>query len=400
MRELCERHGISRKTAYKWKARHEAEGAKGLADRRPVARRVHRRLSAVWMKRLRRLHRRHPHWGPRKIRVLAAAGSRSGEVPSESTVKRSFSRCGWVRRRPRRVMRGTVVARPRLRGACEPNAVWTVDFKGWFRTGDGAKAEPLTVRDLYSRCVLAVELMVVPSVDGVMKAMRRLFKREGLPDRIRCDNGHPFGATGCMGLSRLSAWWVRLGIGVEFIDPGHPEQNGSHEQMHRMLKAETARPPARTLEGQRRRTRRWVEEYNGLRPHEGIGLRAPATLYRRSRRRCPMRLGPLAYPGTWEVRWVKGNGEISRKGRRWFVGEAFVGAHVGLKPHGKGRWRVYFGPLWIGELHEEDKAPSMRPRIYRRKGRRRGLTLGRGPASARSAPLRRTPSKGKLSPRR
>ena len=389
VKELSRRFGVSRKTAYKWKARHESEGAGGLADRPPVARRIRRRLSAAWMGKLLRLHLRHPRWGPRKIRARAAARSRSGGTPSESTVKRWFARRGWVRRRPRRVMRGTPAVRPRLRKAGAPNAVWTVDFKGWFRTGDGAKAEPLTVRDLYSRRILAVDLVAGQRVAEVMGAMKRLFMREGLPERIRCDNGYPFGSTGCMGLTRLSAWWAGLGIGVEFTDPGHPEQNGAHEQMHRVLKAETARPPARTPAAQRRRSRRWMREYNELRPHEGIGLRTPSSLHRRSRRRYPRGAVKLKYPEGWERRWVKGNGEISRRGRRWFVGEAFAGMHVGLKPSGRGRWRVYFGRLWIGELREDEDG-SIRPRIYPRGNQRRGRAACTGPASARSARLRRS----------
>ena len=359
VKELSRRFGVSRKTAYKWKARHESEGAGGLADRPPVARRIRRRLSAAWMGKLLRLHLRHPRWGPRKIRARAAARSRSGGTPSESTVKRWFARRGWVRRRPRRVMRGTPAVRPRLRKAGAPNAVWTVDFKGWFRTGDGAKAEPLTVRDLYSRRILAVDLVAGQRVAEVMGAMKRLFMREGLPERIRCDNGYPFGSTGCMGLTRLSAWWAGLGIGVEFTDPGHPEQNGAHEQMHRVLKAETAAPPAATAAAQHRRFQRWRRIYNHSRPHEALGLQVPAAYYRCSARQYPQHLAAWRYRRNDPVYRVNHEGRINWQGRSRFIGRAFAIERIAVRER-LTHHEVYLGPHLIGELHPNDPG-GLRP---------------------------------------
>jgi putative transposase len=309
-------------------------------------------------------------------------------VPSESTFKRWFSRWGWVRRRPRRVRRGTVVVRPRVRKAHASNEVWTVDFKGWFRTGDRRRIEPLTVRDLYSRKVLSVALLGDQKGATVQRAMRRIFARNGLPERIRCDNGYPFGSSGSMGLSRLSAWWMKLGIAVDFMDPGHPEQNGGHEQMHRILKQDTANPPAGNLEAQRKRSERWVREYNEVRPHEALGMKVPAEVYRASGKKLPRRSRPLEYPGGWERKWVKGNGEISREGRRWYVGEAYVGEYVGLKPSGRGTWKVYFGETWIGELREKESG-SIRPRVYNRmRQQKRALRFRRASPARREPPKR------------
>jgi hypothetical protein len=256
------------------------------------------------------------------------------------------------------------------------------------------------VRDLYSRYVLGVELLSERKTRTTQAAMRRIFRKWGLPERIRCDNGDPFGSLGCMGLSRLSAWWRGLGIEVEFIDPGRPDQNGAHEQMHRILKADTAQPPAGNLEGQRRRTRRWIEEYNEQRPHEGIGLEVPAGLYRRSGVEMPRRQKQMRYPAGWERHWVKRSGEIWRESQRWFIGEAFGGYHVGLKPgRRKERWKVYFGGVELGELVSAEPG-SMRPRYYERgEQKRRRAASGRGPAPARYARRSRASARRKVSPK-
>jgi transposase InsO family protein len=368
--ELCRRLLISRKTAYKWRRRHRLEGLAGLRGRSHAAQVVPGRPSQVWLERVRQWRRHHPHWGPRKLRrALQRHHGRRG-VPSAAALSRWLRRWGLTRIRRRRTRPGPVVARAALRTARRPNDLWTVDFKGWFRTGDGTKVEPLTVRDLASRYVLAVRLLPGQNVERTRREFERLFRARGLPACIRADNGSPFGAKGPGGLTRLSAWWVKLGIAVEFIEPGHPEQNGAHEQLHRVLKAETTRPPARTKAGQQKRSNAWRREYNQERPHEALGLAVPADFYRRSRRLLPRRLAGWKYPAGWESRWVKGNGEISRYGRRRFVGEAFGRERVGLKPARRGVHAVYFGPLLLGELHEADGG-GMRPSVHRRQRARK-----------------------------
>ena len=173
--------------------------------------------------------------------------------------------------------------RPALTPANYPNEVWTVDFKGWFRTGDGTRVEPLTIRDLASRYVLGIVLLERATVEESRKVFEKVFREYGLPRRIRADNGSPFGAQGALGLTRLSAWWIKLGIGVEFIEPGRPDQNVAHEQFHRVYKEEVQQHAARSRQGHQRRTERWRQHYNRERPHEGIGMRVPADLYRKSR---------------------------------------------------------------------------------------------------------------------
>jgi hypothetical protein len=265
-----------------------------------------------------------------------------------------------ARRAPRR-RRGPLLERRALTVAKRNNQVWTVDFKGWFRTQDGQRVEPLTVRDLFSRYLLSVRLLKDQRWEPVRRVFLELFGQFGCPEVIRVDNGGPFGSTGPAGLSRLSAWWTALGIRVEFIAPGHPEQNGGHEQMHRVLKAETTQPTSKHLSAQQRRTRRWVRIYNEVRPHDALGLRTPAEIYRPGTGERP-RL-KLKYPANWVLRRVRSNGEIRWQGRKRFVGEAFVGYRVGLTGHSRDEHRVYFGGVLIGELRRLDPG-GIRPARY------------------------------------
>jgi hypothetical protein len=226
--------------------------------------------------------------------------------------------------------------------------------------------EPLTVRDLASRYILAFALMTRQNVKAARLAFEAIFQEYGIPLVIRSDNGSPFGSTGALGLTRLSAWWVKLGIRVEFIEPGHPEQNGAHEQMHRVYKAENLNPPSASVRGQKRRTQQWCWEYNYQRPHQALRMGVPGDHYRKSRRRIAKRLKPWAYPTGWESRLVKGHGVISLQGRSRFVGEAFEKERVGLKRVHPGKWEVYFGPWLAGELHDVD-AGGIRAVVYRKK---------------------------------
>jgi len=218
---------------------------------------------------------------------------------------------------------------------------------------------------MFNRYLLAARLLEVQSWTRVRQVFMRLFRQNGYPTAIRMDNGVPFGSTGPAGLSRLSAWWIALGIRVEFIAPGHPEQNGAHEQMHRVFKAETTRPPSRHLRAQQRRTDRWAKTYNQIRPHEALGQRPPVAVYRPKRGR--IRTVALSYPSRWAVRHVRSNGQIKWRGRKRFVGEALVGYPVGLKQMSEEKCAVYFAGLLIGEMWESDQG-GMRPARYARQG--------------------------------
>jgi len=366
MSQLCRRFGMSRKSGYKWMGRFEREGPRGLRDRQRRPRGSPRRISMVWLKRIRGLRRRHRSWGSRKLERRLRQEHPGRGVPSARTIAKWLKRMKLSVRQRRRYPRGPQLKAGGLTVARRSNQVWTVDFKGWFRTGDGRRVDPLTVRDGFSRYLLSTRLLKDQRWEAVRRICRRLFVRNGYPSAIRCDNGRPFGSKGPAGLTCLSAWWTALGIGVEFIAPGHPEQNGSHEQMHRVLKAETTRRVARHLRAQQRRTDRWVRVYNRIRPHEALKQRAPAEVYRP---RPEVERQPVVrYPKQWVVRQVRTNGQIKWQGSRRFVGEAFAGYPVGLKFKGRGKWAVYFCRLRIGELREREAGP-MRPARYTRRSR-------------------------------
>ncbi len=272
---LCRRFGISRRTGYKWLHRFRRAGRPGLRNRSRRPHRSPRRIPQRWLSALRRLRRRHPHWGARKIRARLRRDHPRTRGPAERTLAKWIRRFYPAHARPRSA-RGPTVWRAPLTQPTRANDVWTVDFKGWFRARDGTCCHPLTVRDLFSRFVLSVRLLRRPHHAAVQSVFGRLFRRFGMPKIIRIDNGSPFGGNGALGLSVLSVWWMRLGIQVEFIRPGHPEENGAHEQMHRELKRDTASPPARTFGAQQKRSDRWVRYYNGERPHAGLGGAVPA----------------------------------------------------------------------------------------------------------------------------
>lgn len=361
--QLCRRFGISRKTGYKWKQRFLAGGRRNLRDRSRRPKRPARRIRPHWITRLRQLRRQRRHWGSRKIWAHLRRQHPHQKVPAVRTISRYLQRLrlSGVRRRPQR--KGPVVVRSALSGARRSNQVWTVDFKGWFRTHDGQRVEPLTVRDLFSRYLLAIVLLPDQQWRPVRAVFMRLFVQYGQPSIIRVDNGGPFASRGPAGLSRLSTWWTALGIRVEFIDPGHPEQNAGHEQMHRILKAETTRPVSSTLRAQQRRINRWRWIYNYERPHEALGQRPPALLYQATLPRRAPRVEPWQYAKGWDVRSVRSNGQIRWQGRLRFVGEAFVGYKLGLKRRVNGHWTVYFRSLLLGELCASD-AGGLRPAAY------------------------------------
>jgi putative transposase len=360
----CRVFGISRKTAYKWLRRFTEGGRRDLADRSRRPRRVPLRMRRKWIERIARTRQRHRHWGAKKIQACLLR--QYGQAPATATIARWLKRMQLTTPRRRRTRKACWLKVPPLTRPTAPNQVWTADFKGWFRSGNGQRVEPLTVRDLFSRYLLTIRLLPDQRWQPVKAAFLQLFKRHGLPESIRTDNGGPFASSGPGGLSRLSAWWTSLGIRVEFIRPGHPEENGAHEQMHRVLKAETTWPPAHTRQGQQHRTSGWVKNYNRFRPHEALEQEVPASRYRKSSKRLPLRRQHLSYPAKWPQRQVRSNGEIKWRGRKRFIGEAFVRQRVGLAPLKRGVQAVYFGPLLIGHLHNDDPG-AMRPAVYQRR---------------------------------
>lgn len=360
---LCRRLGISRPTAYKWLARYHQEGLAGLAERSRRPRTSPTKLHFQWRERVLACRRKHRTWGSKKIQAFLRLAHPRAVLPATRTIDRWLRHAGLANPPVPRRRAGPTFPRPKLTIPTRPNDVWTVDFKGWFRTADRQRCDPLTVRDLASRFVLGV--LLVPQVDepSVRLAMTTLFRRWGLPRCIRVDNGSPFAGQGAFGLSQLSVWWLRLGIRVDFTRPGKPQDNGAHEQMHRILKAETASPPAPNRRAQQRRFSRWLHIYNHLRPHAALANRAPATCYHPSKRR--LFVPPQSrYPKTWLTRHVRPNGWIKWRGILRFIGRPFARQIIGLSPLNDQVFNLYLDKLFIGSLHQADQAGSMRASSY------------------------------------
>jgi transposase InsO family protein len=357
----CRQFEISRKTGYKWWHRFRGEGLEGLEERSSRPLRSPKATSFAWAKRVLLLRKRHTHWGPKKLRARLLVTGREGGVPASSTIGRILAAAGLVRRARKRRRPGPVLRAPFLAAALAANDVWAVDFKGWFRLGNGERCEPLTVSDLYSRYILCCAAGWDVSYDQVRPVFERLFKSKGQPARIRVDNGPPFGSRGAAGLSRLAVWWIRLGIKPEFIKPGHPEQNGSHERMHRTLKAEAIQPVAYHRRTQQKRLDQWRQQFNYQRPHEALGQATPATFYRKSSR-AYHGAGAPSYPKGYLIRRVRSNGEIRWHGQKKFIGEAFVGQTVGILETAATLHRVYFYDYLLGEIHETEA--GLRPSVF------------------------------------
>jgi len=347
--ELAGRFSVSRKTVYKWIGRYEEEGAGGLQERSRAplvqARRTPGELEE-WIVDLRLAH---PTWGPRKLRHWLLRRQPEQPWPAESTMGLILARHELNGRRIKR--RHATPSWQPLAHAARANDVWAIDFKGWFYCG-AERCDPLTVSDAASRYLLCCRAMAGLDSDAVKQELTPVFRRYGLPARLRSDNGSPFASTGVGGLTPLNVWWVRLGIIPERIEPGEPQQNGRHERLHRTLKAETANPPASHVVLQQQRFDDFKILYNEERPHEALHGATPADHYRPSVREFPEQLPELHYPAGMALRRADQDGKIRWKQARCRVGHALAHQVVGLEAVDDGVSRVWFGPLLLGLLDE------------------------------------------------
>jgi transposase InsO family protein len=350
MAELCRTFAISRKTGYKWLDRYVAEGPAGLVERSRTPHTHPQALEPDLVAVLLAARAAHPTWGPRRLLPWLAERQPDLALPAPSTVGDLLRRSGLTIPRTRR--RHTPPQTVPLAHADAPNAVWCVDFKGSFRTGDGTWCTPLTITDACTRYLLRCQTMTTTDTAHVQPLFDTTFRAYGLPLAIRSDNGPPFASTGLAGLSRLSVWWLKLGIMPDRIAPGKPQQNGRHERFHRTLKQETAAPPQPTLRAQQRAFDRFQQEYNQERPHEALGQCPPARVYQGSPRVYRARVRPFAYPEADKVLRVKGSGEVYWRGAYIYLTAALAGEPVGLTHVGPGQWQVDFGPLVLGVLDE------------------------------------------------
>ncbi len=345
-RELCQEYGISPKTGYKWRERFLKYGLAGMNELSRRPKRHADELQEGVVCEIVKLRQLHPSWGARKLRKVYER--QHAEVPSESSFKRVLERAGLVlpRRLRSRAESGRLFTGRRAQAA---NEIWTVDFKGWWRVANDRRCEPLTVRDEFSRYVLEVRAVVDARTETVRSCFERLFEQNGLPQAIRSDNGVPFASTcSVLGLSKLSAWWVALGIDLERGRKGCPQDNGAHERLHldiqRELRGRNVPDPQASFD-------EWRRSFNCERPHEALGMQCPAEVYESSPRKYQGGPEDLVYD-TPESRRVNPRGEISWSDQPIFISTALAGWSVGLAPAGPGSWQVWFGQLLLGHLEE------------------------------------------------
>ncbi len=352
MTELCARYGISRKTGYKWLSRFDAEGRSGLRDRSHAPHRCPHRIAEEVAEALCAARRAHPSWGPAKLLDWLAIRRPELPRPAISTAGDLLERRGLVKSRRRRRSHQHPGVVPIHTVA--PNDLWTIDFKGQFKTRDGVYCYPLTLADQHSRYLLACRGLRSTKGDQARGVLEWAFRTYGLPRAIRSDNGVPFATTGIHGLSQLNVWWMRLGITHQRILPGQPQQNGAHERMHKTLKAEACRPPQGALAAQQRRFNAFRQEYNEERPHAALAGQPPASRYTPSPRPYPERLPPLEYPGHFLVKRVTNAGTFRFKDRLLFIANALKSHHIGLDEIDTGIWSIYLGPVLLARLDERD----------------------------------------------
>lgn len=353
MSELCDRYGVSRKTGYKWLNRFEAAGAAGLKDRSRAPLTSPQRISAPVTALILEARRAHPTWGPHKVLDYLHAHHEGMELPAVSTAGDLMAREGLTQRRVRRRRHphpGVVEPVTQM-----PNDIWTVDFKGHFRTQDGIYCYPLTVLDLHTRFLLSVKALLSTQAIGVIEVFNRLFREFGLPRAIRSDNGVPFATVGVIGASELNVRWMRLGIQHQRTTPASPQENGAHERMHRTMKAEATRPPKANLALQQVELGRFGREYNEVRPHQALGGVTPASLYEPSPRRFNGKLPEPEYPGHFMVKRTTSAGTLRlRPGKLLYIGTALRSQHIGFEEVADGVWSVYFAHVLLGRVDERE----------------------------------------------
>lgn len=373
MAALCREYGISRKTGYKWQKRYKEGGSAGLAEQSRARLNQAGSVSKLVRDAILVARGQHRYWGPRTLRRWLGDHDPETSWPAASTIGDILRQAGLNASRGKRLH---VVPTPgKLHIPERPNHVWCADFKGYFHCQDGSRCDPLTITDAWSRYLLRCHL--ITCIDGpVTKAwFETTFREYGLPVIIRTDNGTPFASVALAGLSELAVWWIKLGIQPERIAPGKPQQNGSHERMHRTLKQCTAQPPARTWRQQQKRFDAFRCEYNEQRPHHALGMNTPGSLYTRSPRPYPARVRSPEYGSDRIVRTVGDCGRIKWNGERIFITKALHHEPIGLEGTEDGIWRVWFGLSAIGWLNERTMQVSEIDKPPKRKSRKNAVEM-------------------------
>lgn len=350
--ELCRKFGISTKTGYKWKNRFENGGLPALYDQPKIAKNLRNKTDKETEYRIVKLKEKHKYWGAKKIYVLYKKKYPNDHVPCRSTIEEIFKRHGFTRKKRRGATCAEIT--PIRIKPTKPNQLWTVDFKGWWWTSKKERCEPLTVRDDYSKFILAIEVPEKGDVISVKAIFEALFTKYGLPEYIRSDNGPPFGnLLNTWGLTKLSAWWLFLGIKIDRSAPGHPEHNGSHERMHRDMMKELQNKIDGDLKLHQKMFDKWKKEFNEVRPHEALGMKTPKEFYKKSERKYCGADYEINYSGRMRCRKVNDRGFINYKQTRVFLGNPFSGYYVGVK-ESPDKWpEVYFDKLKLGLINPD-----------------------------------------------
>ena len=348
MKALCNRFEISRETGYVWLRRFRQLGVEGLVELNRAPQRHPNQTAAAIEEAVLDFRQAHMTWGPRKLKRILERDQPGRGWPATSTVGEIVKRAGLVVARKKR--RRTEPYTQPLQHAVESNRVWCADFKGWFRSGDGTRIDPLTITDACSRYLLRSQAVEKTDTERVRAIFEAAFREFGLPWWIRTDNGPPFASSAVSGLSRLAVWWIKLGIQPERIEAGHPEQNGRHERMHRTLKLDLR--PAQDWRGQQLELDRFRHDYNHVRPHESLDMQTPASVYEPSPRPYPERLPEIEYPETMLARTVKSHGHFRWKRHDVFLSEVLWGERVGLLPFDDGCYTVYFAHVPVALFEE------------------------------------------------
>jgi transposase InsO family protein len=346
MTDLCRAYEITRPTGYAVLRRYRRDGEGGLEEQSRAPKRHPNQTAAAIEEQVLALRRKHPRWGPRTLKELLKRQDHRVAWPAASTIGEILDREGLTQHRVKR--RKVEPYHQPFQAVMEPNDEWAGDFKGWMRTSDGERVDPLTISDSCSRYLLRCQ--AVEKADGVrvQAIFEAAFREYGMPRAIRTDNGAPFASRAIAGLSRLSVWWIKLGIVPQRIEAGHPEQNGRHERMHRTLKEST--PPQANRRAQQRSFDQFREEYNQVRPHQALGMQTPAAIYSSSPRQFPARLKEPEYGTTMQVRRVQKHGEFRWKTSNVFLSHVLYGERVGLLPIDDRYCRIYFSTVPIARL--------------------------------------------------
>src|SRR5512138_1550117 len=352
MTELCNRYGVSRETGYVWLRRYRATGIAGLLELNRAPRSHPNQTPPEIERAVLELRQAHCRFGPRKLKQRLSDREPGRAWPATSTIGEIIKRAGLVVERKKR--RRTEPYTEPLAHADGPNRVWCADFKGWFRTQDGTRIDPLTISDAYSRYLLRAQAVEKTDTERARAIFEAAFREYGMPEAIRTDNGAPFASKAVAGLSRLAVWWIKLGSVPERIEAGHPEQNGRHERMHRTMKEAVAMPAAEDWRSQQLALDRFRQEYNEVRPHEALGMKTPAAVYQASPREYPERVPEPEYPDSMLVRSVQQKGHFHWKKQEVFLSEVLWGERVGLLPVDDEWYTVYFAQHPLARFNPRD----------------------------------------------